>query len=113
MTNINQEDEPLFSRVSMDRVSPEIAAVSRKNLSAILRACSGNGQVNAADRLEFHEATVSRMKLPGGELERIAIVLAAVGIELPGSDQRIYPINLVESLRVIAQSNLASLANTQ
>ena len=110
MTNTNQEDA-LFSRcgVSMERVSPEVAALARKNVSAILRALSAVGQTAAADNLEVHSASITRMKEPNSDIERVALILAAVGIELPGSDQRIYPINLVESLRVIAQSNLASL----
>jgi hypothetical protein len=101
MTNLNQE-EALFSRsgVSMERVSPEVAHLARKNVGAILRALAAIGQTAAADNLEVHSASITRMKEPNSDIERVALILAAVGIELPGVDQRIYPVNLVESLRV-------------
>lgn len=116
MTNINETDEQMFSRsghghgICMESVSDELAVLSRKNFSAILRSLGELGQVHVADKLVVHEATISRMKNPGGELERIAVVLAALGIDLPANNQRVYSVEVVEALRVLALSNLAALA---
>jgi hypothetical protein len=115
MTNTNQEEDAFYSRggVSMERVSPELASLARKNVGAILRALSAIGQTAAADNLEVHSASITRMKEPNSDIERVGLILAAVGIELPGVDQRIYSVDVVEALRTLAKANLASLTSAQ
>lgn len=62
-----------------------------------------------ADRLEIHNASVSRMKDPGSDVERMGLILAAAGIELPSTEQRVYPVDVVEALRTLANANLKCL----
>ncbi len=112
MTNINTNaqdfEEPLFSRsgVSIMTVSQEVADLARKNHAAILRSMGEVGQVNAANTLEVHEATISRMKAPGGEFERMALVLAAVGIALPTNKQVVVDRDVYEASKLLAHANL-------
>lgn len=101
--------EPLFSRhgVSMDRVCPELREIARKNLSAILRASAEVGQVHIGNALEIHEASVSRMKLPGSDFERMALILAACGITLNSPTQITVEQAVFKSALVLAKENLA------
>lgn len=93
----------------MEEVSDEIANLSRKNFSTILRVLADVGQTKVADKLLIHEANISKMKKPGAEFERIAVVLAALGIELPGVNQKLYQEEEVDALRVLAFANLAGI----
>jgi hypothetical protein len=108
-----QENEIIMlsrAGVSIERVSPEVAAASRKNVAAILRAIALVGQAVMADRLEVHGASITRMKEPGSDVERMALILAAAGIELPSATQRVYPVDVVEALRTLASTNLSCLS---
>ncbi|MFZ6813569.1 hypothetical protein ACO0K3_03810 [Undibacterium sp. Rencai35W] len=108
-------DDPLFSRggISMESVSPEVQATSRKNYSAILRAITDAGQVNVADQLVVHEATISRMKQPGGDIERVALILAGAGICLNSQTQVTVEREVFESLKVLARANLDTVDATK
>lgn len=106
-----QTEEVLFMRSSkLSEVSTEVALLSRKNHSALLRKMNEVGQVHVAHNFVVHEASISRMKSEG-ELERIAVFLAACGIELESADTKLYPIKVVEALRTLSQANLSSLVS--
>lgn len=63
-------------------MTPSLLSVderTRKNLSSIFQGLSRVGQTSLAKALNVSEATVSRMKEEGGELERAAKVLAVLG----------------------------------
>lgn len=60
---------------------------TRKNLSALLHGLASVGQAAVAEALGVSESTVSRWKEGGGELERLARLLAALGQKTVGQDR--------------------------
>ena len=97
--------EPVLSRCqSTHRLNDEQLARSRKNLQVVLNALMSKGQVHVAEAIGVHESTVSKMK--DGELERVAQMLAAMGLQVVPESSRHYAPDEIAALRTLARKGL-------
>lgn len=85
--------EPIsFSRsgaLTVDTVSPEIYAQSRKNHANILRALARVKQTEVATSLGVNDSTITRWK-DEGSLERTAKMLAVLGFKLVPAEAKCF-----------------------
>lgn len=84
----------------------EIATRSRKNQSAILQKLGSVGQSRLAEILGCHESKVSRMKEEGGDIEKMANTLSALGLQVVPAEMRMYPDEQIDALFTLLRANM-------
>ncbi len=102
----------------MNPLSPEQQERARKNHAAILRALAKVGQNVVADALGCDESTVSRMKDKRdngkpGEIERMALVLSAMGLKCVAEDMRCFAEAEINALLVLAKARLKEVESIE
>lgn len=80
---------------------------ARKNLQSILQALATVGQASVAEAIGVSESTVSRMK--DGELERLAQLLAALGLKVVPEAVKCYEPAFIESIFQLAKQRMAQV----
>lgn len=100
----NTSSDALFSRAAFPIfvLSGDTEKQARKNLSSLLQRLASLGQVHAARALSTSESTVSRMK--EGEFERMANILAALGLKAVSTDMRCMSATEKELIQSLAKS---------
>ena len=86
-------------------ISPLIADLHRKNLSAVLKSMSAISQVRIAEMMGVSEATVSRMKDDGGLEKFVALLSACQLVAQPRTYKSISPDRL-RALEILARDSL-------
>lgn len=76
-------------RNATSAVSADLDARSRKIAAQILQSLASAGQAPVAAAIGASESTVSRMKSEG-EIERLALLLAACGLKVVPADWRVF-----------------------
>lgn len=85
----------------MPTLTAQQDARSRKNLTALLKALCTAGQGATASAIGLHESTISRWK--DGELEKLALFMAVVGLKVVPAEMRCYRPEEIEALQVLAR----------
>lgn len=75
---------------------------ARKNLTIMISSLAKTGQKTAADCMDVHESTVSRMK--DGELEKFAGFLAACGLKVVPQHFRCARPEIIEAYETLARA---------
>lgn len=91
----------------MSAVSLPASERARKNLQAVLQGLASVGQAHVAAALETSESTVSRMK--DGELEKIARLLAVLGLKVVPVTVKCYDPAFIESIFHLAKQRMAQV----
>jgi len=84
----------------------EISTRSHKNQSAILQRLSSVGQARLAETLGCHESKISRMKDKDGEIEKMARILSALGLQVVPADMKMYPDDQIDALFTLLRAHM-------
>lgn len=93
----------------MATVSATILPRARKNETVILSALARVGQIHVSTALGVHESTISRAKSEG-ELDRIARLLAAMGLKVVPETYRCYPEEQIQAVLTLAKARLDAVS---
>lgn len=84
----------------------EIATRSRKNHQTILQKLGSIGQARLAETLGCHESKVSRMKDKDGDIEKMALMLSALGLQVVPAEMKMYPDDQIDALFTLLRANM-------
>ena len=88
----------------MDTLSAEQTGTARKINATLLQRLASVGQNRVATALGQSESTVSRWK--DGELEKLASLLAVLGLKVVPVNQKCFDPQYIEALRMLARQAL-------
>ncbi len=88
-------------------LSAEVSARARKNATLILQRLASVGQAALAEALGVSESTISRWK--DGDLEKIALTLAVLGIKIVPLDYRCVDPRKLDALLALAEDGFDAL----
>jgi hypothetical protein len=91
----------------MKPISSSDAEKSRKFLSLALQRISSTGQKSLSEQMGTSEATISR--LVNGDLEKVLLALAIVGLKVVPADMQCYPPEKIQILLSLARDHLNQL----
>jgi hypothetical protein len=92
----------------MNPLSAADAEKSRKYHALALQRIASVGQKAIAERLDTSESTVSRL-VNGGDLEKVVLVLAIVGLKVVPSEMKCYSSDTISALLNLTRDHLNSL----